>query len=394
MACTYCFYLEKAELFDKSRMHRMSKDILKETIRQVMMQGAEEVSFGWQGGEPTLMGLPFFEKAVEFQKQYGRHQTVGNGLQTNGLLIDEAWADFLREYRFLVGLSIDGPKHVHDHYRRLTGGQPTWNKVVDKAKLLLDAGVEVNGLSVVNDYSVRFAEEIYDFHKSIGLHHMQFIPCVETDPEDDDRMASYSVSAEDYSRFLVTLFDLWLGDFVNGQLTTSIRYFESVFYTYVGLIPPMCTLFKECGNYVVVEHNGDVYACDFFVETEWRLGNVTEDRLIDFLNSPRQKAFGKQKSRLPNACKECQWLEHCRGGCTKDRLHNPEDRRQTYFCESYKVFFEHADATLREIADVWKTEHGIDGRSLESQEYERSRKAGRNDPCPCGSGKKFKHCCG
>ncbi|NOY77425.1 MAG: anaerobic sulfatase maturase [Calditrichaeota bacterium] len=354
LACTYCFYLEKASLFPRVKMHRMNEAILEEMTKQILKQGGPSITIGWQGGEPTLMGLPFFEKAVEFQKTYAQEQTVGNGLQTNGILLDQNWAHFLGKNQFLIGLSLDGPRHIHDHYRLFRGGQGSWEQVVDRAKLLLDAGVAVNALTVVSDYSAQFPEEIYAFHKSLGLTYMQFIPCVETDPRDPTRAAPFSVSPEQYGRFLQKVFDLWWSDFKNGQPTTSVRFFESVFYTYVGLTPPDCTLHKECGIYVVVEHNGDVYACDFFVEPRWRLGNVMEDQLIDLLNSPKQDAFGKVKVHLPKECLNCPWLQHCWGGCPKDRLRDPRDQGSNHFCRSYKMFFEHADARLQELARVWK----------------------------------------
>lgn len=387
MACTYCFYLEKAGLFPTVKVHRMEDRVLRETVRQVMRNGAQQVSFGWQGGEPTLMGRQFFQRAVQYQIRYGRPgQVVGNGLQTNGILIDENWARFLADARFLVGLSLDGPQHVHDRYRSLVGGQPSWERVVRARDVMLNAGVEVNALIVVNDYSVRFPREIYEFHKSNGLVHMQFIPCVETDPSDPSRAAPFSVSPEAYGRFLCELFDLWWADFRNGKPTTFIRWFDSLFYTYVGLPAPECTLLEECGVYVVVEHNGDVFSCDFFVEPRWHLGNVLEHSLADLLNSERQRQFGEIKRQLPRECAACRWLNHCWGGCPKDRQRDPRDRGSNHFCLSYKMFFEHADKRFRDLARRWQAE----------QEAAQSRrhKVGRNDPCPCGSGLKYKHCCG
>ncbi len=396
MACKYCFYLEKAKLFSNSKVHRMSEAILEETIRQVITGAGSNVSFGWQGGEPTLMGLPFFEKAIEFQKRYGRGQTVGNGLQTNGILIDEKWAKFLQKYSFLVGLSLDGQEHIHDYYRLMLGGQGSWSRVVDSGKRMLDAGVAVNALTVVNDYSVQFPQEIYEFHKDLGLTYMQFIPCVETDPENPTRAAPFSVSSEKYGDFLCTLFDLWTTDFVDNAPTTFIRYFDSVLHNYVDLSPPECTLLPNCGVYVVVEHNGDVYSCDFFVEPEWKLGNVMEGNLTEMLNSERQDEFGQMKADLPRACKNCRWLKYCRGGCTKDRLRDPRDKKLNHFCLSYKMFFEHADARLRQFAEDWKEQQA---KALERDDLVKAIKrgeikVGRNDPCPCGSGKKFKKCCG
>ncbi|MDZ7374599.1 MAG: SPASM domain-containing protein, partial [candidate division KSB1 bacterium] len=293
---------------------------------------------------------------------------------------------FLAEANFLVGLSLDGPPHVHDRYRRLAGGQSSWERVVRARDLLLEAGVEVNALIVVNEYSVRFASEIYEFHKSSGLIHMQFIPCVETDPRDPTRAAPYSVEAEAYGRFLCEIFDLWISDFRHGKPTTFVRWFDSLFYTYVGLGAPECTLLEECGSYLVIEHNGDVFSCDFFVEPRWRLGNVLEGKLVDLLNSPRQQEFGLRKRHLPSECTSCRWLPHCQGGCPKDRTRDPRDGGLDHFCRSYRMFFEHAHPRLRALAKQWLAER--------SGDLGPKRQIGRNDPCPCGSGLKYKYCCG
>lgn len=330
----------------------MSHELLKLTIKQVLTQGKKEISFGWQGGEPTLMGLNFFRQAVQFQQKYGRNQIVGNGLQTNGLLLNQQWAKFLKEFNFLVGLSLDGPEHVHDYYRRLRGGQKSWTTVVDRAKLLLDAGVETNALVVITDYSSQFPDEIYDFLKSIGLTYQQYIPCLEPEPSSPQQPAPFSVKPEAYGQFLIRLFDRWIADFREGQPTTSIRYFESLFFTYVGLNPPECTLLKECGVYVVIEHNGDVYSCDFFVDPEWKLGNIKKNKIVDMLNSARQRKFGQRKASLPKECRSCRWLIHCRGGCPKERGFLPFPEKN-YFCEAYSKFLNHADPIFKKLAQEW-----------------------------------------
>ncbi len=385
--CTYCFYLDHSALFPETKIHRMSESVLEETIKQFMLEKQSHFSFGWQGGEPTLMGLPFFEKAVEFQIKYGKGKSVGNGLQTNGILIDKEWVRFLKKYNFLVGLSLDGPQHVHDHYRLFKGGKGSWAQVTDHARLLLDSGVEVNTLSVVSDYSVQFPDEIYAFHKELGLNYMQFIPCVEPDPAQPDKATSFSVPAEAYGNFLVRLFDLWQADFKGSVATTSIRFFDSVFHKYVGLNAPECTLTRTCGDYVVVEHNGDVYSCDFFVQPEWKLGNVMNGNLSDMLNSPLQKKFGMLKADLPEKCIKCRWLEICRGGCTKGRIHD----RSNHLCLSYMMFFEHAHQRLSELAEKWLKQNTAPPISPHDSN---PQKPGRNSPCPCGSGKKYKKCCG
>lgn len=353
LACSYCFYSSRASLFPGTPVHRMSDDVLEETLRQALSGSQGTVSVGWQGGEPTLMGLDFFKRAIEIEARYGQGKAVANALQTNGLLLDREWARFLRNYDFLVGLSIDGPEHVHDRYRRNAAGRGTWADVKDKAKLLLDEGVSVNAISVINDHSVKFPREIYEFHRSIGLDHMQFIPCVETARDDPGRAAAFSVPAEDLGDFLIAVFDLWSAA-IGTPDQLYVRFFESLFFGYVGMRPPECLFLPECGDYVVVEHNGDIYSCDFFVEDRWKLGNVMTGRLEHMLNSGRQKEFGERKSALPGPCRACRWLERCRGGCPKDRLRDPRDAGLDHFCPAYKAFFEHADARFKELAERWK----------------------------------------
>jgi uncharacterized protein len=375
----------------------MSVATLEQMIHQFMTDGDTALSIGWQGGEPTLMGLDFFEKAVFFQQKYGLGQRVGNGLMTNGLLLDRQWADFLKRYHFLVGISLDGPEAVHDHYRLTKSGHGTWHRVVKNAEMLLEQGVDTNVVTVVNDHSVKFPEDIYRFHKSLGFNFMQFIPCVETDAVNSTKAASFSVSSEAYGRFLVTLFDLWQADFSNGMATTSIRYFDSLFYTYVGRRAPECSFQPVCGNYVVVEHNGNVYSCDFFVDPEWKLGNISENRLLELLNSGKQDVFGLRKRDLHPDCRECKWRIHCHGGCTKDRIRDPSDNYRNHFCGAYQLFFEHAHEKLVQLADAWMERHAspLQGVFHTSETAAgRPGKVGRNALCECGSGKKFKKCCG
>jgi uncharacterized protein len=364
----------------------MSDEVLEETIRQIVSQPAEQVSIGWQGGEPTIMGLDFFRKAVSAMERHGTVRSVGNGLQTNGILLDSEWANFLKRYRFLVGLSLDGPEHVHDRYRHTLDGSGTWKKVTDAARLLLEAGVEVNALSVINDYSVRFPGEIYSYFKETGLPHMQFIPCVEPDAENSGSVSGYSVSPEDFGSFLCTLFDLWLADFREGAPTVYVRFFESLLFSYADLDPPECTLMEECGNYLVVEHNGDMYACDFFVDPGHFLGNVMSERMIAALNSIPQRDFGRRKALLPDKCTQCEWGRLCRGGCPKDRMRNPADRSVNYLCEGYRAFFAYADPVFRKLIEEWRRKNAVRPVLTDLP--------GRNAPCPCGSGKKYKRCCG
>lgn len=354
LGCKYCFYLEKSELYPETTMHRMSDRVLEELVKQMMEQSGQNVSFAWQGGEPTLMGLDFFKKAIHYEQLYGKGKVVGNGLQTNGILLDKEWAVFLKQYDFLVGLSIDGPQHVHDRYRLTQNEKPSWEKVMQSAGLLLKRDVAVNAMCCVTSYSADFAEEIYEFYKQTGFSWMQFIPIVETDKVNPRKAADFSVTPEQYGKFLIDIFDLWLSDFQDGQPSTKVRFIDSVFHTYVGLDAPECTFRKECGIYVTVEHNGDVYSCDFFVEPKWKLGNIMNDRLIDMLNSPKQTKFGQMKSQLPRKCRTCPWYKHCYGGCTKDRIKDPRDSAMPRFCKSTIMFMEHADPVFKELARQWK----------------------------------------
>lgn len=354
LGCTYCFYLEKDKLFPETKVHRMTPEIQEEMIRQVMQQSGDAVSIGWQGGEPALMGLDFYKRAIELEKKFGHGQSVGNGFQTNGTLLDRDWAKFFKQYDWLIGLSLDGPQHIHDRHRLDKGLHPTWEKVEEVARMLIAEGVAVNAMCCITDYSSNYAEELYNYYKNLGLTWMQFIPIVETDKDDPSKAAPFSVTDEKYGQFLITLFDLWISDFKNGEPTTSVRHFESVFHSYVGLESPECTMMKECGPYVVIEHNWNVYSCDFFVEPRHRLGNIRQSKITDMLNSKKQDEFGKVKALLPRKCKFCPWYTKCFGGCTKDRIKDPNDQRQPRFCLAYQMFFEHADVKMRQLAELWQ----------------------------------------
>ncbi|MCF7885254.1 MAG: anaerobic sulfatase maturase [Candidatus Marinimicrobia bacterium] len=358
MTCEYCFYLDKQNYFG-NKQHRMNEVILGKMIEQAAYQSEGHLNFGWQGGEPTLMGLDFFKRAIELQDKFDNVK-FGNSIQTNGLLLNQDWARFLSQNNFLVGLSIDGKKHVHDKYRKDKDGKGTWGKVKNNAEMLLANDVEVNSLSAVTDYSVNYPQETYDFLKDIGFKYMQFIPIVEQGRE-GKKATSFSVSGEKYGKFLCRIFDLWKDDFTHGQPTTSIRFFDAVFHKYVGKEPPECFLKKECGGYIVVEHDGDVYPCDFFVGPDWKLGNIAEKNMLEMLNSDKQKRFGELKLELADQCKNCKWMKICRGGCTKDRIKDPRDENLSHFCQAYKIFFEYADEDLKNLAKRYQEKQSRGG---------------------------------
>ena len=389
LSCEYCFYLRNKRLSPKNPYLRMNLTVLEEMLRQILRQDIPQISFVWQGGEPTLMGLDFYRQVVRLQQKWGRTQMIGNALQTNGILLDKKWAAFLREYQFLVGLSLDGPEHIHDRYRCFPNGRGSWRTVEDRAKLLLDQEIAVNVLSTVTSYSVAFPEEMYDYFCSLGLVYMQFIPILEVIPETGE-IAPFSVRAEEYGEFLGRLFDRWFADLKDGYPSSSIRFFDRLLQIHLGQAVGECVALEECGVYLVIEHNGDVYPCDFFVTPEWKLGNVMRDSLLQLLNSDRQNEFGAMKSDLPKLCRECRWLRYCYGGCSKDRQRLGSHNRLNPFCRAYQRFFAYAHDRLQAAANTIS--------SLESQKHpgsDRPRgKVGRNDPCPCGSGKKYKNCCG
>jgi len=357
LKCTYCYYLERAELYPgPPATHRMSDETLEKLIKD-MFRDSPMPMFIWQGGEPTVLGLEFFQKVVKLQKQYAKGREYSNALQTSGFLLDEAWADFLKEENFLVGFSMDGPKHVHDRYRLDRMDQGTFDKVYENAQILIEKGVQVNALGTVNDYSVKHAKEIYQFFVDTGFVFMQFSPVVERDPNNAKIAAPFSVSARAYGEFLTEVFDAWIKDFDfdKMQQKTSVRFFDSILHTYIGLDPVQCVLHKNCNDYMVVEHNGDLYSCDFLVgEKNTKLGNLHDMPLKEAFYSPTHIAFGKQKAALDNECRRCKWLTQCYGGCIKDRIRDPADKGHNHFCESFKYFFERSDKQFKKFAKMYQ----------------------------------------
>jgi len=382
--CRYCFYHDRPTDPYKDRQRpRMSDEVLEELIRQGMALNPEHAAFGWQGGEPTLMGLSFFEKVVALQQKHGRSgQAVSNGLQTNGTLLDAAWARFLREYRFLVGLSLDGPAAYHDAYRTDVRGRGTYERVIKTARMLRRYHTEFNVLAVLNNITADHAVEIYDFFVAQGFTYLQFIPCVEQDPETGEA-TDFSVSSEQFGDAMCALFDRWYN---GGNPQTSVRDFDAILAAYLGETAPMCTYQHECGNYLVVEHNGDVYPCDFFVRDDLYVGNIMETPLEELFETDVVRSFAKAKSNPRPECQECPWLHLCQQGCP--RFVGIGGDPKHYLCEGYKRFFAYSQPGFERLRD----------RILQQRKRVLPESAfanvGRNDPCPCGSGLKYKNCCG
>lgn len=356
MACSYCFYRPTAGLYPGTPQPRMSAEVLRELVRQYMeLAGSAQAAFCWQGGEPTLMGLDFYRQVVALQQKYGHPgQVVANSLQTNGLLINDEWARFLARYRFLIGLSLDGPPEVHDHYRVSLGGQPTQRQVVRAWRVLQQGHVETNILCMATAHSADKAPLILEYLYDLGARFMQFIPCLEQHPITGASLP-VAVSPEAYGDFLCALFDAWRP----YHREVSVRLFDDVVSRLVGREELVsCEFRPRCGDYLVVEHNGDLYTCDFFVDPQHQLGNLMALPLAEAAASADFAAFATAKGSCGAECGACEWLSFCQGGCPKHRLFAQQvgrdilDRpsgRPTVLCEAYKRFFAHALPALREI---------------------------------------------
>jgi len=385
--CIYCFYHDRpSDPYKQQRKHRMSAEVLDALIKQGMALDREQASFGWQGGEPTLAGLDFFKRVVELQRKYGSSgQVVSNGLQTNGLLLNEEWARFLREFKFLVGVSLDGPAVYHDHYRTYANGAPTHAKVMESLRMLRRNHVEFNVLSVVNRLTGDHGVEIYDYLLSQGFFFLQFIPCVEVDP-DTGEPTNFSVTPEQFGDFMCSVFDRWYN---GGNPEASVRDFEAILAGYLGQEPPLCAYQKRGGSYVVVEYNGDMYPCDWRVQGSLYLGNLREMSLEQVFKSEKLDRFADIKSRPRPECQVCAWLPLCNQGCP--RFLGIGGSRRNYLCRAYQRFFAHSHAGFMHLRERLLRQRGLDPGRVPKPPL---RSVGRNDPCPCGSGKKYKNCCG
>jgi len=347
LRCTYCFYRPKAALYPETKQPRMNDEVLDRLIADAMSQRADTTVFGWQGGEPALMGLDFYRKVVELQIRYGiSGQGVGNSLQTNGTLLTPEWARFLREYSWLVGLSIDGPANLHDKYRRDRNSAPTFHRVMDVMLMLRAYEVEFNALVLVNNHNVKHPDRLYDFLIENGVAFMQFVPCVEPGSQ-PGKPAPYSITPGAYGDFLCRLFDRWAADWPD----VSIRDFDQLLLSQLNRPGCICMFGEVCDHYLVVEHNGDVYPCDFFVVPELKLGNIMESPLAQLAQTELRREFAADKSSHDSECAGCEWLSHCRGGCVKHRIVlGGRVCDPSYFCESYRRLYDHAADKVRELA--------------------------------------------
>lgn len=418
--CKYCFYLEKENLYPDEHKWRMNDEVLDEYIRQyIQAQPGSRVDFAWQGGEPTLLGVDYFRKVVALQKKYADGKTISNALQTNGILLDTEWCHFFAEHQFLIGLSIDGPRELHDRYRVDKSGKPSFDAVMRGLELLKKERVEFNTLTVVHRENSQRPLDVYRFLKEIGSGFIQFIPLVERlappaltvlgfglneppspggEPAQPSRVTSWSVQAEQYGRFLCSIFDEWVHHDV-GEV--FVQLFDVALQNWMGLGSSLCVFAEKCGVAVAIEHNGDLYSCDHYVYPKYRLGNIMNSGLGEMIDLPQQIRFGEEKlTTLPKYCRECEVRFACNGECPKHRFIQTPDGEAglNYLCPAYKRFFTHIDPYLRSMAQLLRDGRpAADLMQMLAKEHPGNRTSlapGRNDPCPCGSGRKFKKCCG
>jgi uncharacterized protein len=413
--CSYCFFLSKEELYPGSRF-RMEDELLEAYIAQLVEAHARapEVTIAWQGGEPTLMGLDFFRRSVELVERHLRHgQRALHTIQTNGTKVDREWGAFFREHDVLVGLSVDGPKEIHDGYRVDKGGKGTFDQVMRGWQALVDERAEFNVLCTVHRLNEERGAEVYRFFRDeLGARFVQFIPIIErvSDPsldrsapwsswrdrplytQEGDYVTDRSVGGEAYGRFLVDVFEEWVRRDV-GEV--YVQMFDVALANWAGEPPSLCIHSETCGLALALEHNGDLYSCDHFVEPSHLLGNIRETRMLELVASPRQQAFGLAKrDTLPPYCLECDVRFACHGGCPKDRfVRTPEgDPGLNYLCPGYKIFFHHVDRPMRFMTEQLR--RGRAPAEIMGVYAAEDARRGRNDPCTCGSGRKWKHCHG
>ena len=357
--CTYCFYLEKKALYPGLHRRQMSTEVLERMVAGYMETPQPTYGFSWQGGEPTLMGRAFFRKVTELQERYGRRgATVANSLQTNGILMTDELAEHLARYNFLVGVSIDGPEELHDRYRVTEGGRGTHRQVLRGVEILERNNVEYNVLTLVSSANVGRAREVYRYLRDdLGVRYHQYIPCVEFDPEGN--LLPHAITGEQWGAFLLEIFEEWHG---GNEETVSVRLFDSVLTMLLDGYANTCVMARNCRRYFVVEHNGDVYPCDFFVEHNRLLGNVMRDRFEEMWQSRTFRDFGRAKRHWNEACTSCPYLNLCAGDCQKMRYAASEDPRElSRLCEGWKAFYAGTLPELEKLAETVRSRRPVTG---------------------------------
>ena len=385
LRCEYCFYISRSSLYPETTTHRMMDEVLTKLIAGYLATDQPQYTFGWQGGEPTLMGVDFFRRVTELQAKYGRSGlSIANGLQTNATLITDELASHLGKYHFLVGVSLDGPAELHDRFRVALNGKGTHAAVLEGIKRLRRHRVEFNVLTLVNSANVNQGREVYQYLCDLGVQYHQYIPCVELDR--NGQALPYTISGQQWGEFLCAVFDQWIA---SDTRRVSIRLFDAILNQMINGSYHLCHMGGHCGQYFVVEHNGDVYPCDFFVEAPKQLGNITTHSWSELLSSPKYQLFGSQKAQWNDRCSSCQYLRYCSGDCLKYRFYGTENPQQlSWLCEGWYQFFDYAIPRLQKLALAFLSERGRSVNRLPEPEI------GRNDPCYCGSERKYKKCHG
>lgn len=330
LRCRYCFYLSKATLFGAGR-HRMDSETLAEVTRRYLALPMEQYTFLWQGGEPTLAGVDFFHEAIRLQQRYSRGGRIFNAIQTNGTLLDERWGGLLRKNRFLVGISVDGPARLHDRFRLRADGGGSYREVVRGLGILKRHHVEFNALTLVSAANQEHPEEVYHHLKELGIRFQQYIECVEFDRA--GRLQPFAVKPGNWGEFLCRIFDEWYRE---DRGKVSIRLFDSILLRLVTGVPTVCPMAENCCNYLVVEHNGDIYPCDFYVRPELSLGNIRTADFETLRREPEYRRWGELKQPGTPECISCRWYPLCMGDCPKNRTLSG-----SVLCNDWKLFFSH-----------------------------------------------------
>jgi len=350
LRCRYCYYIDKDQLYPEDESFRMSENLLEDYILQHIEASPDDiVTFFWHGGEPTLLGLDYFRRIVELQRRHRPpNKRIINGIQTNGTLLDDDWCSFFAKEGFAVGLSLDGPKEMHDQFRLTKARNPTFMQTMRGYRLLQKHGVYTDILCVVNAHNVQHPLDVYRFFKQINAKYITFLPCVDPVPGSE-----LSVPSEAWGEFLCTIFDDWVEKDI-GEV--KVQVFEEALRTAFNQEHSLCIFRPTCGDIPVMEHNGDFYSCDHFVDPEHLVGNLNETPLVELLESSQQRAFGDEKlSTLPRYCRECNVLALCNGECPKNRFTDTPDGEPglNYLCAGYKRFFTHCQPFIKEVAAQW-----------------------------------------
>ncbi|EHV4551058.1 anaerobic sulfatase maturase [Escherichia coli] len=370
LKCEYCFYLEKGKMHNFESQRAMSQEVLELYIKKyIHSQDTNTIEFAWQGGEPTMCGIRFFEDVLLLQKKYADGKKITNTLQTNGMLLNESWVEFLARNDFLVGISIDGDASIHDRCRVTTSGKGSFNKVYNAISLLNKYNVAYNTLTVVNRYNQNHGADVFNFLKHSGSKYHQYIPVVEFISMDVERgylcadadkplAHTYSVTREGYGDFMIDVFNEWIKEDVGSVF---VQTFDASLFSWYSNESSMCIFNKTCGQSLIIEQNGDIYSCDHFVYPHYKLGNIRQGMLWNIANSEQQKRFSNEKGNFSELCRACKYLFACNGGCPKYRIDRFSGKPHNYLCASYMKYFSYIDKSMTYMTEELKKGKDVSG---------------------------------